>query len=156
MYLRGINFWSVVAILALLVGIVTGPGLAQQDPQEAPPQQGAPPQQEAPPQHAPPAQQAPGAPAVSVDQQTLEAAAKAYLDIQEIRDEFLPQIEGATDQAQAQQLQQQANQRMVAAIEKNDLEIEEYNEIIQAVSQDDQLRSEFLALVKKEQEARRG
>ncbi|HLV01968.1 MAG TPA: DUF4168 domain-containing protein, partial [Acidobacteriota bacterium] len=75
---------------------------------------------------------------------------------QEIRDEFLPQIEGATDQAQAQQLQQQANQRMVAAIEKNDLEIEEYNEIIQAVSQDDQLRSEFLALVKKEQEARRG
>lgn len=142
MFSRGINsVWPIVAAAVLLAGMITIPALAQQG------------QQQAPPQQTPPTQQAP---AVSVDQQTLEAAAKAYLDIQEIRDEFLPQIEGATDQNQAQQLQQQANQRMVAAIEQNDLELDEYNEIIQAVTQNDQLRSQFLALVEQEQEEREG
>lgn len=134
------SVWASLAVLILLAGIVSVPALAQQA------------QQQAPPQQTPPAQQAP----VNVDQQSLEAAAKAYLDIQEIRDEFLPQIEGATDQNQAQQLQQQANQRMVAAIEQNDLELDQYNEIIQAVTQNDQLRTQFLAMVEKEQEEREG
>lgn len=133
--------WTSLAIVLLLTGMITAPAVAQQA------------QQQAPPQQTPPAQQAPP---VNVDQQTLEAAAKAYLDIQEIRDEFLPQIEGATDQNQAQQLQQQANERMVAAIEDNDLELDEYNEIIQAITQNDQLRSQFLGLVEQEQEDREG
>ncbi len=85
----------------------------------------------------------------------LKTVAKAYIQVFDIQKLYGPQIEAAQNQQEAQQLQQQANEQMVQAIEhEEDLTVEEYSEVINAVQQSAELREKLNAFVEEIQEER--
>ena len=53
-----------------------------------------------------------------------------------------------TDADKARDLQQQANEKMLGVIEENDISIDEYNAINQAVQTDPELRNRVIAMMK--------
>lgn len=94
-------------------------------------------------------------PVVNVDDEKLEAFAKAYLDVQEINqnlEQALQQV--GNDVEEAQSLQQRYGQQMIRAIERRDLEAEEYRNLIQAVNQDEEFRERFVEKLQEIQEER--
>ncbi len=72
----------------------------------------------------------------SFDEQTLERFAGAWNNVQEIRDEYMGEIQAAGDAEQAQALQQEAQEKMVEAVTEAGVEVSEYNEIATRMGQD--------------------
>ncbi len=82
----------------------------------------------------------------------LKAAAEAYLRVMEIQEKFTPLIERAQTPQEAQQHQTSANQEMVEAIERvENINVEEYSEIVTVAQQDESFREEFVAIVQEVQ-----
>jgi transcription initiation factor IIF auxiliary subunit len=96
---------------------------------------------------APATQPAPAIQAADISDKKLEKFADSLGEIMEIREDFTAKLEKTGDPAEAQQLQQQANEKMMSTVEDNDLSIEEYNAINQAVQNDPQLRDKVIAMV---------
>lgn len=92
-------------------------------------------------------QPAPAIQASDISDQKLEKFADSLGEIMEIREDFTAKLEKTGDPAEAQQLQQEANEKMMSSVEGNDLSIEEYNAINQAVQSDPQLRDRVIAMV---------
>lgn len=88
-------------------------------------------------QYNPAAQQQQGAEVSDAD---LEKYAKAETKVDSIREDFSEQLQGADDQEQAQQLQQQAQEEMISAVEDAGLDVTTYNQIASQVQMDDSLR----------------
>lgn len=116
---------SLAASMALLAA---GPALAQETQQQGGQQQGGTGMQ---------SQQS--APA-DFDDAELQKFVSAQEGINDIRDEYMEKIESADDQQQAQELQQEANDKMVSTIEQEDLNVETYNEIATAYNSDPETR----------------
>jgi hypothetical protein len=74
----------------------------------------------------------------------LDNAAKAYTSMQVIHEEFQQSVQQTQDQEERQQLQNQANQKLVHAIERSGLDVETYNHIMARVQSDPQLRETFI------------
>lgn len=66
----------------------------------------------------------------------------------EIREEFTGKLQQTEDANKARDLQQQANEKMLGVIEENDISIDEYNAINQAVQTDPELRNRVIAMMK--------
>jgi transcription initiation factor IIF auxiliary subunit len=98
---------------------------------------------------APATQPAPAMQAADISDKKLEKFADSLGEIMEIREDFTAKLEKTGDPAEAQQLQQQANKKMMNTVEDNELSIEEYNAINQAVQNDPQLRDRVIAMVQK-------
>jgi transcription initiation factor IIF auxiliary subunit len=98
---------------------------------------------------APATQPAPAVQAADISDKKLEKFADSLGEIMEIREDFTAKLEKTGDPAEAQQLQQQANEKMMNTVEDNELSIEEYNAINQAVQNDPQLRDRVIAMVQK-------
>jgi hypothetical protein len=81
----------------------------------------------------------------------LEAVAKAYVQVLDIQNTYKPKIESARTQEEAQRLQQEANQKMIEAIQVQQLAVEEYNAIINASDQDAELRERLVAHIQRVQ-----
>ena len=96
---------------------------------------------------APATQPAPAVQAADISDKKLEKFADSLGEIMEIREDFTAKLEKTGDPAEAQQLQQQANEKMMNTVEDNELSIEEYNAINQAVQNDPQLRDRVIAMV---------
>ncbi|WP_413042723.1 DUF4168 domain-containing protein [Pseudomonas sp. YJ42] len=96
---------------------------------------------------APATQPAPGVQAADISDKKLEKFADSLGEIMEIREDFTAKLEKTGDPAEAQQLQQEANEKMMNTVVENDLSIEEYNAINQAVQNDPQLRDRVIAMV---------
>jgi transcription initiation factor IIF auxiliary subunit len=96
---------------------------------------------------APATQPAPAVQASDISDKKLEKFADSLGEIMEIREDFTAKLEKTGDPAEAQQLQQQANEKMMNTVADNDLSIEEYNAINQAVQNDPQLRDRVIAMV---------
>jgi hypothetical protein len=90
---------------------------------------------------APATQPAPAVQAADISDKKLEKFADSLGEIMEIREDFTAKLEKTGDPAEAQQLQQQANEKM--------MNTEEYNAINQAVQNDPQLRDRVIAMVQK-------
>lgn len=105
------------------------------DPQQG--QQGQQGGQQGGQQYNPAAQQQQGAEVSDAD---LEKYAKAETKVDSIREDFSEQLQGADDQEQAQQLQQQAQEEMISAVEDAGLDVTTYNQIASQVQMDDSLR----------------
>jgi len=74
------------------------------------------------------------------DDATIEAFAAAQIRIDEIRSAYLPAFEAAQSDAERQQINQQATQEMVAAVEAiPDLTVDQYNAVTAAATQDPDL-----------------
>ena len=93
--------------------------------------------------------QSPGgaAPVTSFSDQQLNRFADSYIDILEIQQVFTAKLERAEEPQQAQELQQEANQKMIGAIEDNGLNVQEYTEIARAMDTDHDLREQVIQLV---------
>lgn len=96
---------------------------------------------------APATQPAPVVEAADISDKKLEKFADSLGEIMEIREDFTAKLEKTGDPAEAQQLQQQANEKMMNTVQENDLSIEEYNAINQAVQNDPKLRDKVIAMI---------
>ncbi|MEX2466557.1 MAG: DUF4168 domain-containing protein [Gemmatimonadota bacterium] len=88
------------------------------------------------------AQAAPDVP----DDQELEAFTEAYFEISQVRDQMSPELAAAETAEEANQLQQQANDRMMGILENHGMSVERYSEITTLLNADEELRAEFEAL----------
>lgn len=94
-----------------------------------------------------PAQQAPAQQSESFSDNEVEKFAASYSGITEVRERFSAELQKADDAEEAHKIQQQANDEMVGVIESNDLTIQEYNAIAEAMQGDPELRERVLALL---------
>ncbi|MGE6995960.1 DUF4168 domain-containing protein [Pseudomonas sp. NPDC047961] len=92
-------------------------------------------------------QAAPAMQASDISDKKLEKFADSLSEIMEIRQDFTAKLEKTGDPAEAQQLQQQANEKMMETVENNNLSIEEYNAINQAVQNNPQLRDKVISMI---------
>ncbi|MFW5721792.1 MAG: DUF4168 domain-containing protein [Desulfohalobiaceae bacterium] len=86
---------------------------------------------------------------VDVSEKQLEKVAAAYVEITQISRQAQDKLAGAEDQEQAQQIQTEANDEMIAAVEGEGLDVDTYNTVLQSVQSDPDLRDEFMSKVEK-------
>jgi len=90
------------------------------------------------------------------DREELTEFVEAYIDVQEIQMEMEQALATVQDPEEANQIQQQANEAMAAAIEDHDLSVERYSEIVMVLNTDEELRQEFAELYEEIMEERDG
>jgi len=88
--------------------------------------------------------QQPGA-GLEVSDAELEKVASAYMQIHEIRIDLQESLAEVTDQESAQQMQEKAGEEMVQAVQDSGLEVQVYNQIMQEVQTNEDLREELTA-----------
>ncbi|MFP4146631.1 MAG: DUF4168 domain-containing protein [Halorhodospira sp.] len=130
-------------------GAQQDPGMQQQDPgaQQEPGAQQDPGMQ----------QQDPGMEQPQPDQATfsgeqIDRFVDAYLDIIDIQESYTADIEETDGAEEARELQEEANDEMVAAIEDNGLSVPEYSEIANAMDMNPELRDEVSAKINEREE----
>jgi hypothetical protein len=89
------------------------------------------------------------APAVSFDEQTLQSFVVAFLQVDQINRTYLPQMQEADTAEEQQQVQQQATQEMVTAVENAEgISVEEYNTIIETAQTDPNLAQQINDMIR--------
>jgi hypothetical protein len=107
--------------LAALFGL-SGAAVAQGQPQEGQPSYGA----------EPPA----GQQGAQIDPQTLDRFVDAFVAVQQIREDFAARLQDVDSEAEAQAMQQEAQEEMISAVEENGLNVEQYNQVAMALQSD--------------------
>lgn len=133
--------WTPVLLIAGMLGASTALAQMGQDAQEQQQYQ----QQEQQQQQQ--EFQAPDIDAADVSESELESVADAYVDIIEIREQYQPSLAGAEDPETAQEIQREANEEMVRAVEEAGLDVETYNQIVMAAEADEDLRERLFAKI---------
>ena len=123
---------SVTASLALLAAT---PSMAQQNPEQTEPGSG----------YSNPA--AAGSQETNFGDAELKKFIQAQEGVMEVREEYIEKIEAADSQKKAQELQMEANDEMVSAIEKSGMDIPTYNSIATAYSSEPKVRNRVDALM---------
>ncbi len=80
------------------------------------------------------------------DDETLERFAGAWNEVQEIRDDYMGEIQAAGDAEQAQALQQEAQEKMVEAVTEAGVEVSDYNAIATHMGQDPEFAQMIMSL----------
>ena len=75
-----------------------------------------------------------------ISDKQLEKFALALNDISEIRSEYSEVISDVKDADKAQELQSKYTKKMIASIEENGLDVEQYNEISMAMQRDPEIQ----------------
>lgn len=75
----------------------------------------------------------------SVDSDTLDTFVDAFVAVQEIRDEFASRLEGVEDESKAQELQEEAQEEMISAVQDQGMSVEEYNEVAMSLQNDPEM-----------------
>src|SRR5690625_1881248 len=87
----------------------------------------------------------PAAPAaletVQPNDEQLERYISAARKVAAVAQEYQPQLEQAEDEADRQQIMQEADDKMVSAVQDDGFSVEEYNGISLAIQQDAELRN---------------
>ncbi len=112
---------ALISAALLSAGLMTATAHAQQDPAAAPEQ----------PQAA--------APATDFSDDQLQQFADVSQEIVVISEEYTERLQAADDEAAQQEVQMEANDRMVEAVEDGGLDVDTFNAIGQAVQQDPEL-----------------
>lgn len=108
--------------------------------------------QQVPEQPAQPPQAVPEAPpAPQVNEAQIENAVTAYVAVNAIQERVQQQLAGVEDQEQIQATVMQARQDMVEAVQEAGLQPQEYEQIILAVNQNEEVRNTFLRLLQAHQ-----
>ncbi len=82
---------------------------------------------------------------IQVTDSELDKVARAYSEISEIREEFQMSLTGVEDPEAAQKMQEQAGKAMVEAVENSGLDVQTYNDVMQAAQYDEELREKLLS-----------
>lgn len=90
-------------------------------------------------------QQQGGQPAAKdIDEASLNKFKDAFAEVNSIRESFAGKLENVEDSKKAQELQQEAQENMVSAVENAGLSVQEYNQIFAAVQQNPELQEKVL------------
>jgi Ni/Co efflux regulator RcnB len=84
---------------------------------------------------------------VDVDERELKQFAEAYVEVEEVREEYSEKLRKTDDQQEALALQEEANEEMTAAIEGSGLDHRDYQEIEIAITRDPDLRDRLDEMV---------
>jgi hypothetical protein len=87
------------------------------------------------------------APSEPVGREMVNKFAAAYGSVQSIQEDYTNQLQEAETREQAQQLQQEAQQEVLAAVQNHGLSVQEYNEMIGRMDQDPELRQQVFGKV---------
>ncbi len=85
--------------------------------------------------------------AQEVSEAELDKAAKAYVEIAMISQEFQESVQQVAEPEVRQQMQQEANDQMITAVEEADLDVETYNHIMGEISKDESLAEKFTSKI---------
>ena len=77
----------------------------------------------------------------------LEPFAGAYKEVSEIHSSYEQRIVKSLDPAQADALQQEANQKMTQAVTDRGMTIEDYNTLFQTIQNDPDLKKKFMTVL---------
>lgn len=79
-------------------------------------------------------------PAQDFSDETLRSFAVAFLEVDQINKEYTPRLQAAQTPEEQQQLQEEASQQMVSAVENSEgITVQEYTSIMQAAQADPEL-----------------
>lgn len=117
-----------ISVTASLAMLAAAPAMAQQDPAA---EQGA--------GYADPATQ--GAQDANFSDNELQQFVEAQAGVMEVREDYIAKIEAADSQQEAQELQMEANDKMVNVIEEVGMDIPSYNAIATAYSSQPEVRN---------------
>lgn len=125
------RFAAVVSASLVATGLAATPALAAQEQ----PAQGAQSQQQS----------------KNFSDDQLQNFASASQEIAGISQDYTKQLQGAGDADAQQSIREEANQKMVQAVQDNDLEVEQFNQIGQAVQNDPQMMQKVQQMAQKQQ-----
>jgi hypothetical protein len=91
----------------------------------------------------------PPASTVQIDEKKVDQFAAAFVAVQDIQAQASQQLSSTTDEAQATQVKASAEKQMIAAVEREGLQVEEFNRIADLLSTDVALRSKVVEKVEK-------
>lgn len=83
------------------------------------------------------------APQVDVSDEEVQSFAAAMVSVQELGQEWTQRMQETDDQEELSQMQQDAQEEMIGAIEDEGMTVEEYNEIATAAQQDPELAQQI-------------
>ncbi len=89
-------------------------------------------------------------PRKDVSDKELQAFAKAYVEVQKIKESHQVSLKNAQDPEQVQKLQQKTNAEMTKAMEKQGFTPEAYTQMLATINSDNTLNKKVLDLVQKE------
>ncbi len=78
-----------------------------------------------------------------ISETELEKAAMAYMEIAMISQEFQESVQETADPEARQEMQREANDKMIRAVEETGLDVQQYNNIMGEVSKNQSLAEEF-------------
>ena len=83
-------------------------------------------------------------PQAEIDDAVIDRVATAMVQVRSIQQDFSKQLENVSDNEQARALQTEAQEEMVAAVQQAGLSVQEYNNVVERMNQDPQLRQEVI------------
>ncbi len=83
-------------------------------------------------------------PEVDLSETELDRVAQAYKQVIKIRKEFQEELRDIKSPEKANQMQQEANQAMVEAVQAQGLQLETYNQVMEAAQFNEDLRDQLL------------
>ena len=78
--------------------------------------------------------------AEDVTEEQIESFASAYVSVMELRMTYEPQLQTATSEEEALAIQEEAETQIIAAVEAEDLTVDEFNAIADLLAYDETLR----------------
>lgn len=91
-----------------------------------------------------------GTQAQAFDDSKLQSFAVAFLAVDKIRREYAPKVKQATSKDEQKQIQTEAGQKMVGAVQDAEgISVDEYNEIIQSAQADPDLAQRLNDIIQK-------
>ena len=92
---------------------------------------------------------APQTSTVQIEEKKVDQFAAAFVAVQDIQAQAAQQLDRATDEQQATQVRVDAEKQMIAAVEREGLQVEEFNRIADLLNTDLALRSKVVEKVEK-------
>ena len=86
----------------------------------------------------------------STDENQLRSFAKAYVEIEKIRESYEPELSGTQDPQRAKEIEHEAIARIDYAIVKEGLSLEGFTKIVQKANADEALRKRIHELINEE------
>jgi len=80
-----------------------------------------------------------------IDDKKIEQFADAYLAVQTIQQKAATELQTAKDPAEADKVKASAESAMIAAVEQNGLKVDEFNQIVETMTADANVRSRVAA-----------
>lgn len=94
--------------------------------------------------------QATADPPATVTEAQLKSFARAYVQIEKIRDAYAPQLQQSQDPQKGMEIQNEAKQKIDEALAKEGMTAESYNQTARLVSTDNALRSKVIEFIAQE------